>query len=154
MSRLGDYLRQADIPPRHAAAVLADDDRGQAWRDKALGLIARLGQGGIVCLHGSRGGGKTQKAAQMAKHTDSGVRFEIGGVEVEHDKVLAHLKSKYPFLVDASGITGGGASNNNSGGGAADTNPFAKGSFNLTEQARISRDNPQLAAQLKQAASR
>ena len=67
MSTLGDYLRQADIPPRHATAVLADDDRGQAWRDKALGLIARLGQGGIVCLHGSRGGGKTQMAAQMAK---------------------------------------------------------------------------------------
>lgn len=51
-----------------------------------------------------------EKVAQLAKHTDAGVRFEIGGVEVEHDKVLAHLKSKYPFLVDASGVTGGGAS--------------------------------------------
>lgn len=95
-----------------------------------------------------------EKVAQLAKHTDAGVRFEIGGVEVEHDKVLAHLKSKYPFLVDASGVTGGGAPNN-MGGGAADTNPFAKGeSFNLTEQARITRENPQMAAQLKQAASR
>ena len=83
------------------------------------------------------------------------VRFEIGGVEVEHDKVLAHLKSKYPFLVDASGVTGGGAPSNNAGGGAANTNPFAKGEgFNLTEQARITRENPQMAAQLKQAASR
>lgn len=59
-----------------------------------------------------------EKVAQLAKHTDNGVRFELGGVEVEHDKVLAHLKSKYPFLVDASGVTGGGAPSNQPSGGA------------------------------------
>lgn len=89
-----------------------------------------------------------EKVAQLAKHTDAGVKFEIGGVEVAHDKVIAHLQEKYPFLVDASGVTGGGASNSKSGG-AAVKNPFQRETRNLTEQARLQRENPTLAARLK-----
>lgn len=59
-----------------------------------------------------------EKVAQLAKHTDEGVRFEIGGVEVDHGKVIAHLTEKYPFLVDASGANGGGAPVGNQGGRA------------------------------------
>lgn len=59
-----------------------------------------------------------EKVAQLAKHTDNGVRFEIGGVEVDHDKVVAHLVEKYPFLVDASGANGGGAPSGSHGGRA------------------------------------
>lgn len=48
---------------------------------------------------------------------------------------------------------GGGASNSGPGGGPT-TNPFEKGSENLTEQMRIVRENPALAAELKKRAGR
>lgn len=60
-----------------------------------------------------------EKIGQLAKHTDDGVIFEIGGVTVDTDKVVAHLVEKYPFLIDASGANGGGAPGNNPGGRAA-----------------------------------
>lgn len=60
-----------------------------------------------------------EKIGQLAKHTDDGVIFEIGGVTVDTDKVVAHLVEKYPFLIDASGANGGGAPGNNTGGRAA-----------------------------------
>lgn len=59
-----------------------------------------------------------EKVAQLAKHTDEGVRFELGGVAVDHDAVLKHLTEKYPFLVDASGANGGGAPVGNQNGRA------------------------------------
>ena len=57
-----------------------------------------------------------EKAAQYAKYSDDGVVFELGGVPVEKEKVLTHLREKYPFLVDGSGATGGGASGSDNGG--------------------------------------
>lgn len=59
-----------------------------------------------------------EKVAQLAKHTDEGVRFELGGVAVDHGTVLKHLAEKYPFLVDASGANGGGAPVGNPSGRA------------------------------------
>lgn len=48
-----------------------------------------------------------------------------------------------------SGAPGGGAG---SKGGSGQVNPWKKETFNLTEQGRITRDNPELAKQLKAAA--
>jgi len=59
-----------------------------------------------------------QQAEQFARHSDDGVHFEIGGVKVERDKLVSHLKEQYPFLVDASGTTGGGAPVGGHNGGA------------------------------------
>lgn len=42
----------------------------------------------------------------------------MGGVEVDRDKILTHIKDNYPFLVDGSGATGGQAPGNKSSGGA------------------------------------
>lgn len=67
-------------------------------------------------------------------------------------KEIANDKRFAPLIV-ASLANGGGASGSK-GGRAADKNPFAKGDgFNLTEQARLMRENPALAAQLKSQAS-
>lgn len=54
-----------------------------------------------------------------------------------------------------SGKSGGGASPTGGGGlpGGAKNNPWRKDSFNITEQGRITRENPELAAQLKAAAA-
>jgi hypothetical protein len=56
-----------------------------------------------------------EKVSQYAKYSDDGVVFELGGVPVEKDKILSHLREKYPFLVDGSGATGGGAAGTDNG---------------------------------------
>lgn len=60
-----------------------------------------------------------EQVSKFARYTDNGVKFEMGGVEVDRAKVLAHITDNYPFLVDGSGATGGGATGANKGGGAA-----------------------------------
>ena len=59
-----------------------------------------------------------KEISQFARYTDDGVKFEMGGVEVDRAKVLAHITDNYPFLVDGSGATGGGATGANKSGGA------------------------------------
>jgi hypothetical protein len=59
-----------------------------------------------------------EKAAQFARYTDQGIVYEMGGVEVDKAKVLEHLRTEYPFLVDGNQSSGGGATGN-TGGGAA-----------------------------------
>lgn len=53
-------------------------------------------------------------------------------------------------FIAAPNSSGGGASGGSSGGSGA--NPFSKDSFNLTEQAKLARENPERASQLKQEA--
>ncbi len=50
-----------------------------------------------------------EKAEALSKIVDGATVYEIGGVVVDEAKVLEHLKSRYPFLVDGSGASGGGA---------------------------------------------
>jgi hypothetical protein len=60
--------------------------------------------------------------------------------------------SEAPHLFESN--AGGGAASNASGGGAGRTvkNPFRKDSWNLTEQMRLLKSDPGLAARLKAAA--
>ncbi len=60
-----------------------------------------------------------EQVSKFARYTDDGVKFEMGGVEVDRAKIMAHIKDNYPFLIDGSGATGGGATGANKGGGAA-----------------------------------
>ena len=72
---------------------------------------------------------------------DGNVIYSQGGIEL--------TKAKYHFLVDGSKAEGGN-SQGNKGQDAQTTNPFKKGeNFNLTEQSRIRRENPELAKSLK-----
>ena len=59
-----------------------------------------------------------KEISQFARYTDDGVKFEMGGVEVDRAKVMAHISENYPFLVDGSGASGGGATGGSKSGGA------------------------------------
>ena len=64
---------------------------------------------------------------------------------------VTHLTTTKPHLLKQPGARGSGYNPNGRAGEVK--NPWAKGSFNLTEQLRLSDENPTLAAQLKAAAS-
>jgi hypothetical protein len=70
------------------------------------------------------------------------------------EAMLTNLKADSNYQRYYSGkFAGGSGTNPQPGGGRGSvSNPFAKESFNLTEQTRIARENPQLAQQLKQLA--
>jgi hypothetical protein len=72
------------------------------------------------------------------------------------DGWLEGLKADAPHLFETN--SGGGAAGNGSGGAGLNAsgkkNPFAKETWNLTEQSRITRENPKLANSLRAAAGR
>ncbi len=68
------------------------------------------------------------------------------------DAVKALLEAK-PFLAKAEGETGSGVPHNIPPE-PAEVNPWKKETYNLTEQIRINKENPTLAAQLKAAAGK
>lgn len=63
---------------------------------------------------------------------------------------LTEMQAKKPHWWGPS--QGGGASGNRGGGGSVGNNPWAKTTFNLTEQMRIEKENPSRAEQLRRAA--
>lgn len=63
-----------------------------------------------------------KEISQFARYSEDGVKFEMGGVEVDRAKVVAHITESYPFLVDGNQSSGGGAPGGKSGGGAAKGN--------------------------------
>lgn len=79
-----------------------------------------------------------KEVSQFARYTDDGVKFEMGGVEVDRAKIMAHITESYPFLVDGSGATGGGATGGKSYGGAV--KKFNE--YTGLELSAIRRENP------------
>lgn len=61
-----------------------------------------------------------QQVQQFARYSDDGVKFEMGGVEIDKSAVIDHIKTKFPFLVDGVDSSAGEA-NGNKGGKAAQT---------------------------------
>ena len=81
------------------------------------------------------------------------IYFEAeSGKLVPVDEGAAWLAKAKPSLVKAQGSAGSGYRDGGGGSGAA-KNPFAKDTFNLTEQYNLQRTDPQLAASMKAAAS-
>ena len=69
-----------------------------------------------------RGDLLAEKAQSYAKYGEDGkVYYEMGGVKVDKQKVLDHLREEYPFLVDGIGSSGGGATGGGRGVGDAET---------------------------------
>lgn len=63
---------------------------------------------------------------------------------------VAGLAAARPELLKPTGTGGAGVRATNAGSvGAGTKNPWAKDSFNLTEQVRLTRENPQVAAQMR-----
>jgi len=85
-----------------------------------------------------------EKAAQFARYTDQGITYEMGGVEVDKAKVLEHLRTEYPFLVDGNQSNGGGAAGN-TGGRAANLDPSKMGD---AERTKLYREDPEAFRQL------
>lgn len=75
--------------------------------------------------------------------------FDKEGKPVGVDELLKSLKETSPHLFKAA--TGAGY-NPNGGGTPPAKNPFAKETFNLTEQGKLFRENPEQARQLAAAA--
>lgn len=85
---------------------------------------------------------------------------DLSGVEVDEQgnpdaaAIKAALETVLKDLPELKGTVAPGKSGSEfqGGGGGVDRNPWSKEHFNLTEQGRIMRENPQLAAQLKREA--
>lgn len=91
---------------------------------------------------------KTQAKADLV---DGKYAVTIGDKPAaEHIK--GFLESEDGKAYRAAPINGGGGAPGGKGGGDGSTNPFAKDSLNLTEQARLYREDPTKAAQLASAA--
>jgi hypothetical protein len=79
-----------------------------------------------------------QQAMKYAKYTESGVIFEVGGVEISREKLAEKLQTDYPFLVDGNQSSGGGALGGGKGGGA--TKSFIE--YNGAELSAIRKQDP------------
>ncbi|MBS7703310.1 hypothetical protein [Chelatococcus asaccharovorans] len=80
---------------------------------------------------------------------------DASGALMTIEDLVIEMRGKDPFgkAFSNSGTSGGGAKPGAAGGGRpTEKNPWSKDNFNLTEQMRISRENPELAARLKSAA--
>ena len=77
-----------------------------------------------------------EQIIKFARYTDDGVKFEMGGVEVDRAKILAHISDNYPFLIDGSGASGGGAT-----GGKGGSASLKRGSMSPADKAEYIRQH-------------
>lgn len=77
---------------------------------------------------------------------------KVTGLE-DQLKTLQETKA-FLFKEETPGGTGGSMGNVGKGKGQSDKNPWSKEHFNLTEQGRILREDPELAAKLRAAAKK
>jgi hypothetical protein len=126
--------------------------RDAQMREKTKDSIAQAISSEIA-IDGSSARLLKREALEFIELEDDQEVFRIGGVTVDRRAVIEHLSTEFPRNVKGSGASGAGASGGANSGGSATVNPFKKGeSFNLTEQGRLMRENPTLAAQLKKQA--
>lgn len=89
---------------------------------------------------------------------DGDARYDGDGKHMSVELLVTSLKGTDDFMAafDSDGATGGGtrAARANMGGKSPNKNPWSKETFNLTEQMRISKENPAMASALKSSAVR
>lgn len=89
-----------------------------------------------------------QQALGFIHHTPEGIKINgPDGEAWDAAKLTAHLKEKYPFLVDGSKASGGGATGGGTGGGAA--KKFNE--YTGAELVAIRKESPETYDQLKKA---
>lgn len=98
-------------------------------------------------------GVKPERVAYALKLADlSAVEVDENG-DPDADAIKAAIEAVINDLPELKGTQGPSRSGSEfNGGNKTDKNPWSKEHFNLTEQGRIARENPQLAAQLKREA--
>lgn len=84
-----------------------------------------------------------KEAASFIKYGETGVTYEMGGIPVTQEKVVEHIKSAYPFLVDGNPAGGGGAPGGAGGAGATSGN---MGGTKADRIAAIAAKHPELAS--------
>ncbi len=133
-------------------AVKAKDEIGGMFRDsrqraaiaEALGGHEFLARDVVETYIGQR---LTWEGDDLLFKTDDGKLIPVA------DGVSGFAKSR-PELLKPTGAGGSGYRGGSARGGSGQqSNPWAKDSFNLTEQVRLTRENPEQAAQLKAAAA-
>lgn len=97
-----------------------------------------------------------EEGAMVARVIDKAGNARIAGAEGDFMTIsglLDEFKATdvYAPCFEGSRATGSGAGGSG-GSGGADNNPFAKDTLNLTEQARLRREDPQAATRLQKAA--
>jgi hypothetical protein len=95
----------------------------------------------------ARGVFKLEGAESIKAYQGTEPRFGKGGEPLTIDEWVETLLTDAPHLFDPSKGTGAGGGEK--GGGFTGKNPYTKGSINLTEQARLEREQPALAKQLQ-----
>ena len=99
-----------------------------------------------------------EDGVQIARVLDEKGNPRIAGASGDFmtiEQLLAEFKESdtYAPCFEGSRATGSGAGGGGNGAGGAKDNPFAKNTLNLTEQARLKRDDPDAAARLQAAAA-
>jgi len=82
----------------------------------------------------------------VSRYGDGNIQVGKNGAMSFDEWVDGPLRENYPMLFPKP--TGSGATGNN-GGAKTTPNPFKKETLNLTEQARLKSEDPQLAARLQ-----
>lgn len=141
----------------------------QAERDAAQARLAALLIDQAVVAEATRRGLRATAVPDLTLRARAAVRLVDGAAQVFDGEKLRvgkdgvtpmsvaewveSLGAEAPHLFEAN--AGGGAAGSGSGGASGNggvVNPFAKASYNLTEQMRLLRENPGLAARLEAAA--
>jgi hypothetical protein len=103
---------QSDLEKERAAN--RDFRQKMQDRDRDAAAAALAGQ---LTRDTAKAGVLKKELLAHAEFTDEGVQFKIGGIVQDQPKMLEHMKTQYPFLVDGIQSNGGGA--NGGSGGAA-----------------------------------
>lgn len=81
-----------------------------------------------------------EKIAGMSRYTENGIKFELGGIEVDSAKVASHLSEKYPYLVDGNQSNGGGANGGQGSGAAKVISRTDFNAMNATDRMKFTKD--------------
>lgn len=147
--KLSKAEKGAKADAERAAAALAEKDGALSRHLIDAGLSDALAKAGV--LPQLMDGARAMLRAGAAVKADAGVYGAFIG-----DKPLAQAVAEWAagdvgkWYVAGGGNSGGGAPGSRGGDGVV--NPWAKESFNLTQQIQLTKTKPELAAQLKAAA--
>jgi len=148
--RLAKAEKGAKAEAERAAAALAEKDGALSRHLIDAGLSDALAKAGVLpqLIDGAR----AMLRAGAAVKAEAGVYGAYLG-----DKPLAQAVAEWAasdagkWYVSGGGNSGGGAPGSRGGDGTV--NPWAKESWNLTQQIQLMKTKPELAAQLKAAAA-
>lgn len=151
----GEAVKQLEaklkrLERERAEAISTRDTLEGKWRDsrKAAAIAAAIGKHQWIDSDAA-----SVLLERSLRWEGDELLCDVDGKLVPPEEGATHLAKSRPALVKA---TGAGGSGYRPGGGPAPgvtKNPFARETFNLTEQIALRKENPQLADQLKAAAS-